>query len=405
MFDNVMLDVFVGLIFIFVLYSLLASAINEFVATILAYRHRMLELALEQMLDGKNISYYWWDKVANVFFLGYHKIAELSKRKRKINNSDFFKTCVINSPDSVQVKRRKLNKKAALFAANITNHPLYRRKAENSLLFKKPAYLSADAFSDIMIDVLVAASSIYQTGPILMKDITQYVNTKIENKDLKRILLLYIDQANGDLQRFKLLLENWFDDTMDRVSGWYKRQSNRILLIIGFLLALTFNVSTIEIVKELSADKNTREALVKNASDYVNKQYAKDMQNLNSVDTAEIKSKLRVIRSLYDTSIAQNNVLLGMGWGNYGNNQNLFGKITFVLSKTFDPWSRGFSWLRLLGFLITAFAISLGAPFWFDLLNKFVNLRVSGTKPEESTSNATSKTESLNKKPDPTAKG
>src|SRR3954464_9411357 len=77
MFNNVVLDVAIGLIFIFLLYSLLATTINEFVAMIFAYRHRMLEKAIEQMLDGKNYSYYWWDKVAN-FFLW---IAQRKKRK------------------------------------------------------------------------------------------------------------------------------------------------------------------------------------------------------------------------------------------------------------------------------------------------------------------------------------
>ena len=36
-----------------------------------------------------------------------------------------------------------------------------------------------------------------------------------------------------------------------------------------------------------------------------------------------------------------------------------------------------------LGWLITAFAVSLGAPFWFDLLNKFMNIRSAGKAPDE----------------------
>src|ERR1700739_1038473 len=65
MFDNPVLDVAIGLIFIFLLYSLLATTIKELVATIFSYRPRMLELALERMLDGQHFSYYWWDKLAN----------------------------------------------------------------------------------------------------------------------------------------------------------------------------------------------------------------------------------------------------------------------------------------------------------------------------------------------------
>jgi hypothetical protein len=60
MFNNVFLDIAIGLVFIYLLYSLLATAINEFVAMIFTYRHRILEKGIEQMLDGKNYSYYWW---------------------------------------------------------------------------------------------------------------------------------------------------------------------------------------------------------------------------------------------------------------------------------------------------------------------------------------------------------
>src|SRR5690349_8602288 len=66
MFNNVGLDIAIGLVFIYLLYSLLATTINEFVAMLFAYRHRMLEKGVEQMLDGKNYSYYWWDKLINI---------------------------------------------------------------------------------------------------------------------------------------------------------------------------------------------------------------------------------------------------------------------------------------------------------------------------------------------------
>ena len=38
---------------------------------------------------------------------------------------------------------------------------------------------------------------------------------------------------------------------------------------------------------------------------------------------------------------------------------------------------------KLIGLLLTTFAISLGAPFWFDILNKVINLRSSGKAPGE----------------------
>lgn len=515
MFNNSALDVAIGLTFIFVLYSLLALAVNEFLATIFAYRHRMLERALEQMLDGKNYGYYWWDKVLNFFLWIYYRIKEKNsgQQNEEIKYLDDFlsktnlsnpKVATSGRTDKFYYRRIKINDKAELFTVNFTDHPLYKRKSERSLFFKKPAYLSADSFADILIDVL--GQNRIAGNPILLRDITAFVNTQINNNpDLKKVLNLYIEQANGDLQQFKFLLENWFDDTMERVTGWYKKQSYRRSIIIGFLIAMTFNVNTIHVVKKLSKDKIARAALVQNATEFVKTHvidtsknriirvpsspkaqapagpvadttkaqkdtsgYAKEsvdklkdslnklqdsIKNLKAVvnnpkdipgkvkdssikqrDTIsfeDIKASLREIDSLYKYTIAENDSLLGLGWGNYGYDSILIkkkekyskdslayvkgerkkmpkkpgesrpvaGKVFHVLGKTLS------SPYLFFGFLITAFAISLGAPFWFDLLNRFVNLRVSGAKPAEANNPVVTKTTRLSKKPDPTAKG
>ena len=218
-------------------------------------------------------------------------------------------------------------------------------------------------------------------------------------------------------------------------------------MIIGLFLAVIFNVNTIEIVNKLSTDKVAREALVQNATKYVNSHYL-DTTNQksvikavdtgkavsgNSTDTSKkpmvspvnndsnfnaIRLKLDTLKMLYSSTIEENNTLIGLGWGDYGYSQTtaykkwqstgshgdapeppgFWCKIMFVLGQLFN-------WKKLLGFLITAMAISLGAPFWFDLLNKFVNLRASGAKPGSKSSTPVSKTALLNQKPDPTAQG
>lgn len=445
MFNNVVLDIFIGLVFIFLLYSLLASAINEFIAMLFAYRQRMLEMGIEQMLDGKNYSYYWWNKLANIFFWFYHKVQVKDKSGPeikeegtilKVDRKDFFKTCDIN-PQIEEValptiRRSKLNKKAVLFAANITNHPLYRRKSANSLLYKKPAYLTSSAFSDILVDVLGNRKSDINSNPVLMNDIKAFVRNELENNpDLKSILNLYIEQANGDIQKFKLLIESWFDDTMNRVSGWYKRQALKVLFIIGFVLAISLNVSTIDIVHRLSVDKGLREAMTQSASAYVHQQNNESHtvavskvtsdstkgspdSTKDSLDLA-VKKQLKQIQGLYDSTIAPLNSIMGLGWDYTKADTNInhwyfnipyyftphglkkyYFKVRYVLNQTAEhPKS-------LFGFLITALAITMGAPFWFDLLNRFVNIRGGGNKPSEDSRNqpnTVSMTGKINQKP------
>jgi hypothetical protein len=65
--NNVVLDVAIGLTFIYLLYSLLATTIKELIATIFSFRSRMLEQGLQQMLDGFNVDIHWWDKILYYF--------------------------------------------------------------------------------------------------------------------------------------------------------------------------------------------------------------------------------------------------------------------------------------------------------------------------------------------------
>ena len=147
MFNNVALDVAIGLVFIYLLYSLLATTVKEFIATIFSYRGRMLERGIEQMLDGKNYSYYWWDRLIN------------SINKKNKENS-----------------KSKFSLKKSLFTNLISCHPLYIRSSENSRFSKKPSYLPASVFSDILIDVLKTGN----TSSLLLKDIEASVAYQIQ---------------------------------------------------------------------------------------------------------------------------------------------------------------------------------------------------------------------------------
>lgn len=439
MFNNAALDIAIGLVFIFVLYSLLATAIHEFIATLFAYRHRMLDIAFEQMLDGKHYSYYWWNKIGNIVWWLVARFVRKQKPAQFIDaggdsllkfenftSKQNLTERQINALKSAGVRRNVLNKKAALFAANITEHPLYKRSAENSIFYKKPAYLSADVFSDILMDVLSKKS----TAPVLMKDIKNNLSELGAlgmNPELKNILTIYINQANGDMVRFKGLLEDWYNQQMDRVRGWYKRQTNRILLVIGLALAIGFNVNTIQIASKLAENDKARDKLAQQATEWVKANPALPVA-ANAADSTLKDSAFKVAQqsflkatAAYQKDIDSASNLMGMGWGDAILNREISYKqlwwIEWPVKFVFDgllafiipdsAMSVYYEITRnpsiLIGFLITAFAVSFGAPFWFDLLNKLVSIRSSGKKPNEKGTNlpaAPTKTALLNKHPD-----
>src|SRR5690606_22276134 len=94
--------------------------------------------------------------------------------------------------------------------------------------------------------------------------------------------------------------------------------------------------------------------------------YVKNRQTV--LDSSATASRLDTLvmraDSIYSTDIKQANEILGLGLSSWKN----------------PP---GGLLLSLLGCFVTALAISLGAPFWFDLLSLFMRLRGTGKKPEE----------------------
>jgi len=327
MFNSVVLNVVIGLIFIYLLYSLLATIIQEIIATNLGLRAKMLNKGISRMLDDNS--------------------------NAKETSDAFY------------------------------SHPLIKYLGENNSR-SKPAYLNSKNFSKVVIDLLRGDKLLANQSFIPLID--QSLNdgktlwgdgTKICPQTLSYLKSLWVD-AQGDVEMFRRLLEQWFDDTMERASGWFKKKTQMILFLIGFALAIIFNIDTISIAGKLSKDPKLAAQLADNAAIYM--QNNKEMLNvqlntpgaLGNQNSEEYKSSLDSIftrssnlmitaNDLVKGSINDTNKLMGLGWTGDAND--------FI-------W-----WRNIIGWLITAMAISLGAPFWFDLLNKFMKMRSSVASP------------------------
>lgn len=463
MFGSVALDVAIGLIFIYLLYSLLASIISEMVAVFLGLRARNLAQAICRMLEDE-------------------------KEDEEKGGGNKFLYFIRDIWHSLQIMLT--NKRGGKTFKEFYDHPAIKYMARGKF-FSKPSYFSADTFSKVVLDMLkssgnsggnqeiekvkkaleegnaVADSDKLKAIDRLLKETDQ--NTALDsikiimnrqgsqhvfNGDTRRFITSLLEDAQQDLEKFRFLLEKWFNETMERTTGWYKRIIQFIILVIGFWLAVTFNASTISIVQILSKDKDAREKLVQLASAYVenNPPPQSTRDNINkilgdsttSVDTTgfqAIKDKLdslQVIKDQLETDIEETSSILGLGW-NVPDSLELVQRKTKLLkpeaqslifiqqldngflyakaptdmnvqkasecftyqkdsktNKEVEPkmfaginkqntkiYLNGFKYrwkyffLNFWGYLITALAISLGAPFWFDLLNKLVQLRSS----------------------------
>jgi hypothetical protein len=203
-------------------------------------------------------------------------------------------------------------------------------------------------------------------------------------------LLSKLAIADFDFVKFKASLETWFEQTMERASGWYKRKVQLMLFVIGFFIAAAFNVNTFKIVDVLSKDKDARMQLV-NLAMATSK--TDSIQNIIAItkDTTELTND-SILRQAYKTLLtdqAEVANILGAGWnfdimrkkvkdanGNVTlQRYNTWDKIKYITWRSFNPIK------NFWGFLVTAIALSLGAPFWFDLLNKLKAIKGAGVKP------------------------
>jgi hypothetical protein len=178
-------------------------------------------------------------------------------------------------------------------------------------------------------------------------------------------------------------LECWFDETMSRAEGAYKRWASLVLFFAGLSLAVLGNASTTDVAHDLWQDTATRQAVTEAAG------------NLTIDSADEIKEVGTATEEL--TALQ-----LPVGWDvdkSDDDNAN-DGLISFVKHSSF--WA---GVLTALGWLLTALLVMLGGPFWFELLTRLVALRGSGTKPPTAAKDDTSATSLMVASTDPGAAG
>lgn len=163
------------------------------------------------------------------------------------------------------------------------------------------------------------------------------------NSPLKDTLATLGIGTESTIEDTRKALEDWFDQVMERASGVYKRWMSLLTFVAALAVSVAVNADTIQIARTLWQDDAARAAAIESATQL-------------AVPGADGKPALQ------DLSQIGKILPLPLGWPM----QAPFGEGPMAkLSK-------------LVGLLLTAFALSLGAPFWFDLLSRFISLRNSG---------------------------
>jgi hypothetical protein len=274
--ESAVLDVVLGLSFLFFVLSLVCAAVNEMVAAAAGRRGRTLRRGICVLLDSK---------------------AEAD---------DIYQEPLIKS--------------------------LYKGK-------RLPSYIPAHRFAQTIVD---------RYAPELLEVPPRDPDfAKVPSARTRDALTSLWRHAGGDLVPFRADVGQWFDDTMKRTSGWYRRRADVILIGLAVVVTVALNVNAIGVAQRLWADSPVRAAVA-----------ATNLAADPAVqDPALTHDRLQQLRTEYRRLDASR---LPLGWSR---------------DARPDPL-----WVGMIGWLLSVLAISLGAPFWFDLLGKVASLRTAGKR-------------------------
>ena len=345
MFGSTAIEVAIGLIFVYMALSLVCSSLKEMISQFTKLRGKTLKEGISRMLS---------DDTLYTSFYEHPLIKSMSQKSRqKIQPPSYIpsKTFAITLLDVVSKleKRQDRTINAEDPTQNPTQDPIQDPAQDPTQdLIENP---TRDATRD------AAAESAIPDFSNLREKIDN-----LPSGDIRTVLLTLFDNADYDLERAKQNVEAWFDSTMDRVSGCYKRKTQLILLVLAFIVTGAMNADTIKLTSTFLQNPALRQEIAAAASRYMEEQDSNAQTkgtDDKSTPAVEFKQQLKLFEKLS----------LPLGW-----------------SKETLP--SGTEWiLKIIGLAFTAFAASLGAPFWYDLLNKLTKLRTTGKVPTKATGN------------------
>lgn len=390
------LDVAIGIVFVYLILSLLVTSINEWIAGMFYMRAKTLRRAITRLVEAP----------------------------------------AFTPPPGKKVETPPQPEPPGERTRQFYDHPKIAALADGKT---PPSYIPAETFAEVVRELgwhqsEAAADPKAQVAPVAKTGKTAAAPVSDA--------AVGVPSAAGAAQVDPL--EKLFNDTMDRATGWYKREVQQMTCAVGIAIVVLGNADTLQIANILWASPTLRDAVVQQAGKAVQsgstiEQRVKDARypTTNPIPSSDESSAEEQdsnqsaspsAEPLCADASDQNCQILQklIGWGpDYkALNQDFCARLqvhrddackgaaddpecrkvldglvheprctlsgTDLVATTVFPGAGFFSTAlgslalgHLLGWLLTIAAISLGAPFWFDILKGLVNIRNAGVSPDD----------------------
>lgn len=332
MFGFQFLDLVIGLVFIFLLYSLAASTIREIFSNFLNLRAKNLQMWVLESLEKGG------------------------------------------------------------FGEKLLHHPVIQGISQKG---RKPSYIPPNLFAEVFLQIIHEKDG--EGKPYTAESLKKKLGeTDLLPDEFKTYLLQKLEDTQGNINELKKSVEDWFDDAMVRIGGTYKKNSQRFLLYVSLILVFWTNMDTFRLINYFHTNPAAATAIADRAEEYVKDSTVIAYINVLKTDSTQTKSDSIFVKMktdylrLKELNAEASALNLPIGWTLdpwYKQTVKRLSANTPTITQL--AWWNGlgitfYSFLpKLAGLLISALAISLGAPFWFETLNKLVNLRGAGKDPKK----------------------
>jgi len=434
------LEVAIGLVFVWLVISVATMSLQEYLSNLLNTRAKEMEKAIAQMLSSADTTsqFYAYPLIANL----YQSSIKTGKKPRLPSyipankfGATLFSLVVQAGTDNspVRAMTAQINQQLASIQS-----PEQQKlaKADWKAILETAKNLAASGLGAAALDSLKLQVQIYgekypEVKPsldMLIPQVDTYYGQFVQeqraavesgadtglamrqfrlgllglqktNPRLSNSVTAIIKQADGYALRAdqvvataRLNLETWFNDAMDRLSGTYKRKSQLIAFILGVILALLLNVDSISVATSLWREPTLRQAIIAQAQSYTTSEAsqgstttANPLQNIPALETQlqALNIPFGWTFATVNTAVRQCSLLplqASQVWGI--SSQDSQGQSVCKQISNLPPDI--ISWLvKIIGLLMTGAAAAQGAPFWFDILGKLVNVRGTGSNPAE----------------------
>ena len=437
------LEVATGLVFMWLVLSLSAMQFQEWIANLFKWRAKGMEGAIRSMLGGLDEGHELTEILYN-----HPLIASLSSsthKKLSYIPAGKFALALFDIVMSAGTEAWPVKKALAEVEAQVASiaNPDQKKLAEEDLqaLLATAKQIAGTQLGDAAVDSLKLQMQTYgEKYPefklaidLALPQIDIYYQKMIEeqqkvapgrqNKDLTlhqlRLGLLametiypntkkalgallagaeeYAREGEQALATARKNVETWFNDSMDRLSGWYKRRAQLIAFTIGIVLALLLNVDSINIATSLWREPTLRQDIVANATAYAQQTQTPlpgtEPGQAGTSPVASVKELQQQLTALdiplgwaltpFDTGGKQCALIpinADQVFGFSGKDEKGQTVCKYVSNFPID-WSSGLA--KFAGLMMSGAAAAQGAPFWFDILKKLINVRSAGPNPAE----------------------